>query len=144
MIPIERTKPNTGAIVKVEPSTFTLFLWYFETFLAPDPLNSLVVYDPAIPLQQRGDPTISIPTVLTGQGADICAKCRLIIRYNRKTSLRRSWLSYDEANASFGIWQQLFDHFGGPAPFVRAQKFPRAASLRISLSIERFATSFRN
>ena len=43
MIPVQRTKPYAGTIVEPQPPAFTLFLWYFESFLVPDPLDALVV-----------------------------------------------------------------------------------------------------
>ena len=121
MISVERSKPYAGAIVEPESLPFTLFLWYLEPFLAPDPLDALVVDEPTIPLQQHGDATISIPSVLTGKRTDVCPQGCFVVRHDRNKSLRRSWLAYDKANTSFGIWQQLLNHFGGPAPFGRAQ-----------------------
>ncbi len=120
MIPVQRTKPHAGAIIEPEPPAFTLFLWYFESFLVPDPFDALVVDYPTIPLQEHRDATISIPSVLTRERTNIFPKCRFIIRNCGNTSLRRSWLAYDKAYTPFRIRQQLLNLFGGPAPFGRA------------------------
>src|SRR5437667_1146247 len=58
---------NTRPIVEPQPAPFWLFLRYFQPSFPPQPFHTLVINLPAFPPQQRGDPTIPIPTVHTGQ-----------------------------------------------------------------------------
>lgn len=54
------------------------------------------------------------------------------------------WLPEDPADAAFRMPEGVLDLNNCPAFLGRAQKFPRAASFKIELSIVKSAITFRN
>tara|TARA_Y100000590_G_C15547998_1_gene949758 strand:+ start:397 stop:738 length:342 start_codon:yes stop_codon:yes gene_type:complete len=62
-----RFMTNTGAIIKPKTATLRLLLRHFETFLTPDPLNSLVVHAPTLLIKKSGYSSITIASILRCQ-----------------------------------------------------------------------------
>ena len=62
-----RPKPYAGAIMEPQPAPLRLFLWNLKPLVPPDALYPLVIDPPALPSQQRRDPTITVATISTGQ-----------------------------------------------------------------------------
>jgi hypothetical protein len=59
----------------------------------PDPLDPLIVDQPAGPAQQLGDLAITIAAILPGQLDDIGSQLCLIIAASRDLALRRAMLA---------------------------------------------------
>ena len=89
------------AIIEPQSSSFGLFLGYFEPFLAPDALNSLVIDQPALIAQHGSHSPVAVPAVLTGQTHDRCSQDFFIIQYTLIISLGGSRLSDRPAGAPF-------------------------------------------
>jgi hypothetical protein len=62
-----RAQPDAGPIVKPESASRPLFMGYFKSLTAPDPLHAIAAYVPPGLVQQRFDPTITVPAVLRCQ-----------------------------------------------------------------------------
>src|SRR5690606_22044433 len=101
---------------------------------APDTLDPLAVHMPPRIAQQRRHPAIAITAILPGQRDDILGQSCFVIRPAGRLALRRSVLSEHAAEPPLGHRHHRPDVVD-TAPAARgAQKFPRAASCRISLS----------
>jgi len=59
----------------------------------PDPLDPLVVDQPAGPAQQRGDLAIAIAAILPGQLDDVVRQKRFVLTAPRDLALRRAMLA---------------------------------------------------
>jgi hypothetical protein len=138
------TKAYTRSVIEPQSSPFRLFPRHFQTFLTPESLDSLMIHMPSFPLEQHGDPAIPISPILTCQPRDAFSEtlCRFV--YLRWLSLGRSGLSQHLTDTAFRMTTILLQLLDCPTLLGRAQKFPRAASFKIELSIVRSATTFRN
>src|ERR1700683_5569455 len=70
MIPTLRPQSNTGAVVEPQSAAGLVFHRNLQTLSPPDTLHSIFADLPASLVQQRRDPPVSIPAILTGQGKD--------------------------------------------------------------------------
>jgi hypothetical protein len=64
-----------------------------QPLASPDPLNPLVVDQPANPAQQLGDLTIAVAAILPGQLDDVGRQPRVIVAAPRDLTLRRAMLA---------------------------------------------------
>lgn len=95
-------------------------------------------------MQQRGHPPIAVAPVLSGQGNDILGQQLLVICPARFLALRRPVLAEHAAHTPLGHIQHsphLIDAASAPCG---AQKFPFAASCKMSLSSVRSEIARRN
>jgi hypothetical protein len=60
-------QPDARSVCQPEPAAFGLFMGDLQPLASPDPLDPLVVDDPARLLQQPGDLAIAVAAVLAGQ-----------------------------------------------------------------------------
>jgi hypothetical protein len=67
MVPILRPFPNAGTVRQPEARSLGLFLRHFQPFLAPNPLDALMIHHPAFSMQEGGNPSIAIPPIRTSQ-----------------------------------------------------------------------------
>jgi len=139
---VRRTQTNAGSVVEPQSSFLRLFLRHPEAFSTPESLDPFMVHSPAFPTKQRGDPSVSVSTVLRRQIRQTPDQSRLAVRRLRRPSLRRPRLPYDTAGASLRNVKAILEVFDSPSPLRRAQKFPWVISLSICLSRESSATSF--
>lgn len=70
MIGPARSQSDARTEIEPESATLRLLLRDIQSFLTPDPLNSLVVYQLAFPLQQGLNTAIPTPTILAGKMDD--------------------------------------------------------------------------
>lgn len=137
-------QPHTRSVIEPEPAPLRLLLRDLEAFTAPSTLEPFAVHMPACIAQQSRHPAIAVATVLPRQGDDVLRECGFVIRPTRRFALRRSMLPDNTANPPLRHRhraQEMID----TAPAERgAQKFPRAASCRISLSSVRSDIARRN
>jgi hypothetical protein len=131
---ILRPQPDARAIVQPEPAAFRLLLWHLQPLLAPDPLDTLAVHRPAGITQQGGHPAIAVATILLGERDDVVGEPLLVICPAWHLAMRRSMLPKHPAYPSLGDRQLTPQLINATPPPRGAQKFPRAASCKISLS----------
>ncbi len=78
MVRMRGPKPDDRAVLVVEPLAPLVPLWKLQSFLAPEPLDLLVIDPPALDAEQFGDLTIAISAVLLRQPYD-CQPQRIIV-----------------------------------------------------------------
>jgi hypothetical protein len=121
-----------------------LLLRDLQPFTPPDTLDPLVVHMPARVVQQAGDHPIAIAPVLVGQLDDVVGQTLFIGPALRNLALRGSVLTKCAAGAALGYAKFLPHMVDALAATRRAQKFPFAASVRMSLSSVRSDTARRS
>src|SRR4051794_4390589 len=136
-------QPNAGAAREPQASALGLLLGHFEPLAAPDPLDPLVVHQPARISEQGRDLAIAVAAILTGQFDQVGGEPLFVFLAPRRFALCRAVLTERAAGATLGDGQHGPDVLDTGAPTRGAQKFPRAASCRISLSSVRSAIALR-
>jgi len=86
-----------------------LFAGDFQPLASPDPLDPLVVDEPARLLQQPGDLAITVATVLPGQCDEIGRQLLFVITAPRYPALRRAVLPERRTGAALGDMHDLAD-----------------------------------
>src|SRR5512145_2155784 len=61
-----RLQPQAGPVVQPQATPFGLSGRHFQPFLTPDSLDTLVVHLPPLIVQEGGDTSISVPSILAG------------------------------------------------------------------------------
>ncbi len=101
-----------------------------------------MVYQPSFPLKQSLDAAIPVPAILAGEMDDGRLQWLFITGYARALSLGRSRLLQQTAHSPFwNMKNRKHMNHTLPAP-GRSQKFPLAASCKMSLSRVNSATAF--
>jgi hypothetical protein len=65
------TQPDAESVRQPQPAALGLFVGDLQPLASPDPLDPLVVDDPARLLQQPGDLAIAVAAVLPGKFDDV-------------------------------------------------------------------------
>ena len=141
MVRALRAQPNAGPIVQPEPTFLGLFLGDFQPLPPPDPFDPFVVHMPAGVVQHPGDHATPIASELSRQLDDVISQPVFIRQADGHLALRRAMLSQCAAGPALGYAKGLPHMVDAPATAGRAQKFPRAASVRIILSSVRSETA---
>ena len=141
MIAVSRTQPDARSIVQPKSPLLRLFHWHFQPLSPPQSLNALVVNLPTCISQQRGDPTIAISAILTGQLDHVGHQPFFIRATNWYLTLSGSVLPQNATSAAFRDIQLSTNTINASTATSGAQKFPFAASVRISLSSVRSETA---
>jgi hypothetical protein len=87
------SEPDARSVIQPQASTFRLPGGDLQPLASPDPLDPLVVDQPAGPAQQRGDLAIAVAAILPGQLDDVGRQPLFIITAPRDLALRRAMLS---------------------------------------------------
>src|ERR671921_2748337 len=139
------SQTDARPVRKPQTPSLGLFGRHFQPLPSPDPLDPLVVDDPAGGrAQELCDLPIAVAAVLAGEVNDVGGEPLLIVSPPWNTPLRRAMLSEHPADPPLGQLQggsNVLD--AGPAT-GGAQKFPEAASFKICLSNVRSATARRS
>ena len=93
-----RLQQDAGTIIRPQPCALRLPLWHLQPLLAQDPLNALLVHQPAGTPQQCRDPPVAVAAILPSQGDDVGRQRRLIIRCPGRLALRRPRLPQHAAS----------------------------------------------
>ena len=136
-----RPEPDAGAVIEPEAALLQLFPGDFQPFALPDPLNPLVVHLPARLVQHAGDHAIAVATIVAGQLDHVLGQAFLVRATLRDLALGRAVLAKSAAGPAFGDAVNLPHVVDAPTTTRRAQKFPWAASVRMSLSSVRSETA---
>src|SRR5688572_20713663 len=131
MVLASRTKSDARAVGQPQSLAFGLLLWHFQSFLAPDSLDSFVIHLPALPTQQCRHPAVAVPTVLARHLHDSFHQSWFIAGNLPTASLRAPRLAQHSTRPAFGhavASENLSDMRDRVTPLRRAQKFPEAAS----------------
>jgi hypothetical protein len=106
MIAMLGAKPNAGAVAQPEPTALGLPCRDLQPLASPDPLDPLVVDQPAGPAQQLGDLAIAIAAILPGQLDEIGGQPLLVVTALRGLALRRAMLAERRTGAPLGDGQR--------------------------------------
>src|SRR3954469_10887144 len=136
-------KANAGPIRQPQPPALGLLLRHFEPLPAPDPFHPLVVHPPARVPQKSRDLAIAIAAILAREFDQVGREPFLVIMAPRRLALGRAMLAECATGATLGDLEGQLNMLNTGAPTRGAQKFPRAASCRISLSSVRSAMALR-
>jgi hypothetical protein len=118
-----------------QPTAFGLPGRDIQPLAPPDPLDPLVIDDPARrATQQLDDLAIAKAAVLAGEFDEVGRELRLVVAAPRDLSLGRAMLRKHAADPPLGQLQLTTNMLGAGQAARGAQKFPRAASFRMSLS----------
>ena len=139
-----RAKTKAGAVVVPDPPSFGLLDRDLQALTPPDPFDALVVDAPPGRLQQRADLAVAIAPILLGQRHEVGRQCFFVITAPRDLALCRAMLTEGPTGATLGDVQDVDDVLDTGASARGAQKFPRDASCRISLSSVRSAIALRS
>ena len=135
---------HAGAVGKPQAATLRLFGRHLDPLTPPDALDPLVVDHPAgLNTQQLGDLAIAVATVVPSQRDEVFGQAGLVLATLRRLALRRTVLSECLAGTALRDAQFVSDMLDAETAACGAQKFPRAASCRITLSRVRSDTARR-
>ena len=99
---------DAGAVVQPEATALRLPGWDLQPLAPPDPLDPLVVDQPAGPAQQLGDLAIAVAAILPGQLDEVGRQPPFILTAVRDLALRRAVLSENTAGHALG--HAVFSH----------------------------------
>ena len=100
-------QPDAGAVRQPEPATLGLLRRNLEPLAAPDPLDPLVVDQPARGrAQQLGDLAVAVAAILAGELDDVGGEPLLVISAPRAFALRRAMLAKRSAHTALGDPEQ--------------------------------------
>src|SRR5262249_31558156 len=144
MIALLRPQPDARSVGQPEPAALRLVRWDLQPLASPDTLDPLVVDYPARLARECGDLAIAVAAVLPGKLDNIGRETLLVVTTTRAPALWRAMLAERSTGATLGDMQLRSDLFNAGAATRGAQKFPRAASCRMSLSSVTSETALRN
>ena len=139
-----RPQPNTRSVVEPEPALLRLLLRHLQPLPSPDPCDPLAVHHPAGTTHHRRDAAIAVAAVLEGERDDVSGKRRLIVTGLGDLALRGAMLAENPACKTLRDAVLDDDSVDASTTTGGAQKFPEAASFRISFSSVRSDTARRS
>ena len=93
MIAVPRPQPQARAVPLPPAALLQMSRWHLQTFTPPDPLDPLLVDQPACRLQQGTDLPIATTTRPFGQGPEIGGECRFVVSALRHLAPCRAMLA---------------------------------------------------
>ena len=98
-------EPDTGAVVEPEATPLGLPGRNLQPLASPDPLDPLVVHEPARIPQQGRDLAVAIATILARKLDDVGRELFLVVPAPRALALRRAVLAERRTGAALGDGQ---------------------------------------
>src|SRR4051812_32192168 len=95
-------QPDARSIIQPQASALGLSGGDLQPLASPDPLDSLVIDQPACPAQQLGDLAVAVATVLPGQLDDVGGQPGFIVSAPRDLALPRAMLAEGGAGPPLG------------------------------------------
>ena len=105
MIAVLGPEADAGAVVQPKAPALRLPGWDLQPLASPDPLDPLVVDEPASPAQQLGNFAIAIAAILPGQFNEISGQPLFIVTALRDLALRRAMLAERRTGTALGDGQ---------------------------------------
>ena len=99
------SETDAGAIVEPEAPALRLPGWDLQPLASPDPLDPLVVDQPARPAQQFGNLAIAVAAILPGQLNEVGNQPLFIVTALWDLALRRAMLAERRTGAALGDGQ---------------------------------------
>jgi hypothetical protein len=101
-------QPDARSVRQPEPSAFGLLPGDLQPLASPNPLDPLVVDEPACSAQQLGDLAVAVASVLSSKLNDVGAEPLLAVSTTRDLALRRAML----ASRLRGSWDLAYARLG--------------------------------
>jgi hypothetical protein len=98
-------EPDTGAVAQPEATALRLPGGNLQPLASPDPLDPLVVDEPAGAAQQLGDLAIAIAAILASKLDDVGCQPLFVFTALRDLALRRTMLAERRTGATLGDGQ---------------------------------------
>ena len=105
-----------------------------QPLVTPQPLHPLAVARPALPSQQRMDAPVAVARMTPREQLQPLPQQRLLRHQPAPVALRGAMLARQPARPALGDPETIAQRHHRSAPPLRAQKFPRATSLSMSIS----------
>jgi hypothetical protein len=102
VIAVLRPEPDARTVGEPKTPSFCLFVGNLQALAPPDPLDPLVVDEPARLTQQRGDLAIAVAAVITGKLDDVGGQPLFVVAPRWRLALRRTMLSERRTCATLG------------------------------------------
>ena len=134
VIPVLGPKPDARSIIEPKPAALGLLLGNLQPLAQPDPFDPLVIDQPARIPQQCRDLAVAVTAIEAGAFNNIGGQPLFVFTAPWGPALCRAMLSERRASATLGDMQFMSDMLDTGTATRGAQKFPRAASCKISLS----------
>ena len=109
MIAVLRPQSDTRSVIEPKPSAFRLFLWHLQPLAPPDPLNPLVIDEPARIPQQRRDLAVTVAAIKTGKLNDVGRQPLFVLTAPRDLALCRAILAERRASTTLRNMQLISD-----------------------------------
>jgi hypothetical protein len=93
-------QPDAGTIAQPQPAALGHFVRQFQSLLAPDALDALVVYAPTLTMQQTGHLAVAVTAILQRQLHDPLRERFLVLGAVGLVALRRTRLAQQPADSS--------------------------------------------
>src|SRR5690606_36778584 len=138
------SKPDARSVIQPEPPLLRLLLGNLQPLAPPDPFDTLGVHRPAFRQQHRRDPAIAITAIAGSEPDDVRGQRLFIGPALALFALGRTMLTEHAAGKPLRYGELRHDTIDATATACGAQKFPEAASLRISFSSVRSETALRS
>jgi hypothetical protein len=97
-----RSEPDARSVREPQTGAFGLPGGDLQPLASPDPLDPLVVDQPAGPAQQLGDLAIAVAAILPGQLDDVVGQPLVIVTAPRDLALRRAMLAERRTGTALG------------------------------------------
>src|SRR5690606_37881275 len=144
MVRVLGSKPDARSVIQPEPPLLRLLVGNLQPLPPPDSFDTLGVHPPALGPQHRRDPAIAITAIPGSKPDDISRQRILIGSAMRLLALGRAVLAENLAGKALRHGELRHDMVDAPPATGGAQKFPEAASFRISFSSVRSDTALRS
>jgi hypothetical protein len=127
VVGILRPQADARPVREPQPPALGLFRGDLQPLASPNPLDPLIVIDPACLAQQFGDLAITVAAILPGKLDDVGAQPFLILGASWDLALRLAMLPQRRTGAALRHLKLPSDMLDTQPATRGAQKFPRAA-----------------
>ena len=138
------SQTDARPVAEPKPTFLRLLLRDFQPLPPPDPFDALHVHCPSDLTEERGDATVAVAAKPAGERDDVRSQRIFIGPSARRLPLGRTVLPEHATGKPLRDTELLPDVIDAGTAAGGAQKFPDAASFRISFSSVRSETALRS
>ena len=102
VVAVFRAQPDARTVCQPQTTAFWLFVRNLQPLTPPDPLDPLVIHEPARILQKRRYLAIAVTAVLASEFDDIGGQTLFVVAPRRRFTLRRTMLPERRASTALG------------------------------------------
>ena len=121
VVAVLRPQTDAGAVRQPQACALGLLRRNLQPLAPPDPLDALVVHEPAGSAQKRADLAIAVAAILAGELDEVGRERLLVVTAPRHLALCRAMLTERPAGPALGDPQGLHDVLDTGAAARRAQ-----------------------